>query len=216
MRHTGATSLPTLGVTTTLALLWLLAATLGGPGAPAALALDPGRTGSIGAWWGGLQLAAASAVALSTPATRPLAIAPAALLAGEVGEMHIHAARLLAEATGDATLLLPLKHISALFLPGIAPAAVWRARHELCSSGTMVLMLVARAASIMSVVLRCWPGRMRGSKQWRNGASCLPVRSLLACSCASVRRPDSGQSRVLLGANRLIQSRLHSHMTGPS
>jgi hypothetical protein len=156
MRHTGAISLPTLGVTTMLALLWLLAAALGGPGAPAALALDPGRTGSIGAWWGGLQLAAALAVALSTPAKRPLAIAPAALLAGEVGEVHIHAARLLAhaarllaEATGDATLLLPQKYISALFLAGIALAAVWKARHELCSSGAMVLMLVAGAASIM-------------------------------------------------------------------
>ncbi len=135
----------TLGVTATLALLWLLAAASGGPQAPAALALDPGRAGSIGAWWGGLQLVAALAAAGATPALRPFTIAPAALLAGEVGELHIHAAHLLADMGGDAALLLPLKAAAALCLGAVALGAVWRLRHEACSARCMALMIAAGA-----------------------------------------------------------------------
>ena len=175
MGGAGSTALPTLGVTATLALLWLVAAALGGPEAPAALALDPGRTGSLGDWWAGLQLAAALTAALAHPATRPLALAPVALLAGEVGELHIVAARLLADAAGLLPLLPALKAVLACLLGGAALAAVWPARHELCSTAGMVLMLAAGAAALVVEATQLAVGAggwLAGIEEWSELAAC--------------------------------------------
>jgi hypothetical protein len=113
MARLGPMPAPTLGVTATLALLWLVAAVQAGPAGPAAAALDPGRAGSIGEWWGIAQLAVALALAAAMPATRILALAPAALMAGEVGEVHLHTAHMLAAGAGSGSGLPWLKAIAS-------------------------------------------------------------------------------------------------------
>ena len=200
MGSTGSMALPTLGVTSTLALLWLVAAALGGPEAPAALALDPGRTGSLGDWWAGLQLAAALAAALARPATRPLALAPAALLAGEVGELHIVGARLLADAAGVPLLLPALKAAGACLLGGAALAPVWPARHELCSKTGILLMLAAGAAALIleSAQLAVGAGGwLAGIEEWSELAACSVLTGMFlrlerTYCYETVRAPSAG------------------------
>ncbi len=135
------------GVTAVLAALWLAAAVLTGPDGPAAAALDPGRPGSIGAWWGTALLVLA--LALSLPQARLLALAPAALLAGEVGEVHIHAARLLAAASGLEQYLAEVKALAALALGAVVYAAATCSRHDCCSFAARSAFLAAGLASVL-------------------------------------------------------------------
>jgi hypothetical protein len=200
MGGAGSTALPTLDVTVTLALLWLVAAALGGPEAPAALALDPGRIGSLGDWWAGLQLAAALAAALAHPATRPLALAPATLLAGELGELHIAAARLLADGAGMPSLLPALKAALACLIGGAALAAVWPARHELCSLAGMALMLVAGAAALVLEAAQLVVGAggwLAGIEEWSELAACSVLAGMFlrlrrTYCFETVRAPSAG------------------------
>ena len=149
MARLGPTVAPTLGVTAALALLWLLAAGQAGPDAPAALALDPGQAGSIGAWWAAVQLALALAAAVAIPELRVLALAPAALMTGEVGEVHLHAAHLLAAAAGSDQYLPQLKAMTTLVLGTVALGAALHSRHRSCSPWLAVVIAVGGAASLL-------------------------------------------------------------------
>ena len=135
------------GVTAVLAGLWLAAALVAGVRSPAALALDPGEAGSLAAWWAGGQLWLALAAAMASPRNRCLALAPAALLAGEVAELHIRLAELLAWAAEMPAWLPWLKAAAALGLAGAAFAALWRVRHDVCcDAGLMVLAAAGGSA----------------------------------------------------------------------
>ena len=140
---------PTLGITATLALLWLVAAAQAGPDSATAAALDPGRAGSIGDWWGDLQLTVALLAAVAMPEFRVLALAPAALLAGEVGEVHIHAATMLAAATGADQHLAELKATAGIVLGLAALGATVRIRHLSCWLGMLVALVLGGAASVL-------------------------------------------------------------------
>jgi hypothetical protein len=141
---------PTLGVTATLLLLWLAAAATAGPDSASAAALDPGRTGSLGAWWGGMQLALALLLAAGLPGHRLLALAPAALMAGELGELHVHAATLVATAAGAARHLGVLKALAGGMLGLTALAASLRIRHRSCFVPLALSLLVGGGVSILA------------------------------------------------------------------
>jgi hypothetical protein len=149
MRGPRPTAAPTLGVTATLALLWLLAAAQAGPDGPAAAALDPGRVGSIGDWWANLQLALALLACLSIPELRPMAALPLTLLAGEVGEVHIHAARMLAGAMGAQHCLPVLKLLTSLALGAAVLASTLKIRHYSCCGRLVASLVVGGGASTL-------------------------------------------------------------------
>ena len=87
---------PNLGVTALLATLWSIAALSGGIDCAAARALDPAVDGSLTDVWALLQLAILMLVALSVAAPWPLVTAPALLLLGQTGKLHLHGTALLA------------------------------------------------------------------------------------------------------------------------
>lgn len=154
MGRLGPAAAPTLGVTAMLALLWLLAAAQAGPDGWAAAALDPGRAGSIGEWWGNVQLAVALAVAVFAPESRLSALVPAAVLAGEVGEVHIHVAHILATATGSEHYLSGFKVVATVALGAVAFGAALRARHRFCSSTLMGALVGLGAAAVLCDAVR--------------------------------------------------------------
>jgi hypothetical protein len=187
-RTTAAASTP-VGITAVLALLWLLAAASAGPGSQAALALDPGRPGSIGEWWGGAQLWLALGATLATPATRSLVWAPAALLAGEQGELHIHLARLLADAAGVAAFVPPLKSCGALLLGMVALTAMVRFRHEVCCIDAVMVMIAAGVVAIGIDALAPVEGMgvwLTAVEEWSELGAC----SVVAAACWNVGRPS--------------------------
>ena len=154
MAGSAAAGLPS-GVTAVLAGLWLVAALLHGPRAAMALALDPGQDGSLAAWWAGGQLGLALAVALASPRTRCLALAAAVLLAGEVGELHIRVAELLAGAAERPSWLPWLKAGAALGLAAVAFGALWHARHDVCCTAGLAWLGAAGGSALAADLLGC-------------------------------------------------------------
>ena len=106
MPNSGAA--PLVGVTAVLFALWLLAALLGGPLAPAATALDPALPGSLGAVWGDALLLSVLAAGLAGATPRRLSMVAAVLLAGELGSFHLVLAPPVA-----AALALPAPSVKA-------------------------------------------------------------------------------------------------------
>lgn len=139
---------PTLGVTATLFLLWLVAAGTAGAASGAAAAFDPGRAGSLGAWWGGTQLALGLVVAAGLRGHRVLALVPGALMAGELAELHVHAATLVATAAGAAPHLSLLKCFAAGILGLTALAASLRIRHFSCFAPLAFALLAGGGLSV--------------------------------------------------------------------
>ena len=177
------------GTTAVLALLWLVAALLAGAEAPAARALDPGVSGSLAAWWAGSLLWLALAVALVPPRTRVLALAPAALLAGEVGELHIRLAELLARAADLRASLPWLKAGAALSLAGPAFGALWRARHDVCCSTVAAAIAAAGGLALVADLLGGWVGGgpwLAAGEEWAEVAA----YALLASLCLRAVHPS--------------------------
>ena len=185
------TTAPTLGITATLALLWLLAAAQAGPNGSAAAALDPGRAGSIGEWWGALQLALALAVAVAIPESRVLALTVAALMAGEVGEVHLHAAHWVAVATGSDHYLRELKGVTTIVLGLVALGPVVHSRHRSCCQWPIAALVVGGAASVL---LDLAPVRGTAGPWWAAAEewSELAVYSMVSASVLST----AGKSHI--------------------
>ena len=132
-----AAAAPTLGVTAVLAALWLLATLVGlvdGGTYAGAVALDPGRTGSIVDGWGIGLLGFATLLALSRPGARLLALTPGLLLLGDAGELHLRCAAFLVGGMGSSGALPIAKLVAGLALGGLAlvPLLV---RHRSCFDG---------------------------------------------------------------------------------
>ena len=194
---------PTLGVTATLGLLWLAAVALVGPDAPAATVLDPGRTGSIGASWGAMLLVMALCLAVAVPEARTLAPAPAALLAGEVGEVHIHLAHLLATTAGAEPQSVGLKAMATAGLGAVAIGAVWRSRHGCCSPITTVALMAAGSASLALDALRGIEGGVwwGAAEEWSELLAYSILASLPALTAIKSRigTYEAGSSGMRLG-----------------
>ncbi|MFL5333882.1 MAG: hypothetical protein ACJ8H8_12060 [Geminicoccaceae bacterium] len=130
---------PTLGVTTTLGGLWIVASGLGlahGQLCPlAAAALDPSSAGSIVDCWAMGLLALATLLALSWPGSRLLAITPALLLLGDAGELHLRWARSLIGQSGASNALPMAKLVASLALGALALAPLLLPRHRNCTVG---------------------------------------------------------------------------------
>jgi hypothetical protein len=129
-----------LGVTALLATLWSVAALSGGIDGAAARALDPAVDGSLADAWALLQLAILMLVALSVAAPWPLVTAPALLLLGEAGELHIHAAALLASDHWITDSVAKAVALGALVLAAVGPLV--GLRRSLVDSGAILAFCV--------------------------------------------------------------------------
>ena len=70
-------------------------------------------------------------------------------MAGEVGEVHLHAAHMLAAGAGSGSGLPWLKAIATGVLGAAALGAAFHPRHRSCSGIMVVILLVGGAASIL-------------------------------------------------------------------
>jgi hypothetical protein len=131
---------PNLGVTALLATLWSVAALYGGIDSAAARALDPAVDGSLTDAWALLQLAILMFVALSVAAPWPLVTAPAVLLLGEAGKLHLHATALLAGSHWVTDPVAKAVATGVLVLAAIGPLV--GPRRRLVDSGAILAFCV--------------------------------------------------------------------------
>lgn len=137
-------------------MLWLVAIVMSGSDSGVATALDPGRAGSIGAWWSGTQLTLALLVAAWLPGHRVLIFLPGALAAGELAELHVHAATLVATTAGAARHLSALKGLAAGMLGLTALFACLGIRHRSCSAVVTVALVLGGAVSVVADGAQCF------------------------------------------------------------
>ena len=184
---------PTLGVTGALAMLWLIAVALDGAGSQAARALDPAHGGSIPAIWGVTQLAAVLALALAMGGPGVATMAPALILAGEAGKLHLAIAELLGRVSGLDSAWL--KAATAGSLGGAALVFLAAGRRSAPGIGVLLACAALGSAGLCLDLARMHsPDSLRWAcdslEEWCE----LALASLLAAACISQleESPETG------------------------
>jgi hypothetical protein len=173
---------PNLSVTAVLATLWSVAALFGGIDGAAARALDPAVDGSLADAWALLQLAILMLVALSVAAPWPLATAPALLLLGEAGELHIHAAALLADCHFVTDPVAKAAATGGLALAALGPL-IWPRRKLVDSGAILAFCALGIGGLILDVTHGTpsgWPGMASTTlEEWLE----LTAQTILTSAC---------------------------------
>ena len=194
---------PNLGVTAVLATLWSVAALSGGIDGSAARALDPAVDGSLVDVWALLQLTILMLVALSVAAPWPFVAAPALLLLGEAGELHLRAAALLANFHGAPDPVAKAAATGVLVLAALVPL-LWPRRRILAPGSLLACLGLGIGGLVLDVAHPTQPGWSAGTwatlEEWLE----LAAQSILTSAClkSACSRLYSGRSVDLIVVQR--------------